>query len=117
MLNKVLLIGRLGKDPEVKDVNGKEMVRFSVATTENYKDRDGNWQEKTEWHNVAVWGRQADACSKYIHKGSLVHVEGRIRSWRSETGKTYFEINAQNVKFLDPKPKSEEKSDYSDDLF
>lgn len=80
-MNKVLLFGRLGVDPEYKQVgaNKTSLCRLSLATSENKKDRDGNWQQQTEWHTVVVWGKQAERC-KDLRKGQKVLVEGQIKS-------------------------------------
>ncbi len=79
-LNKVMLIGNLGKDPELKMTpGGQPVARFSVATTETWKDKDGSKQSKTEWHNVVVWGKQAEIAEKFLRKGKQVLIEGRIQ--------------------------------------
>lgn len=86
-VNKVILVGRLGKDPELKVLNGdKKVASFSLATTEIYKDGSGERREVTEWHNISAWNGLADVCSKYLSKGSLVYVEGKLRtrSWEKE---------------------------------
>ena len=81
MLNKVQLIGNLGKDPELRYTpNGDAVVSFSVATTEKYKDREGNKKEVTEWHNVIAWRQLAEICGKYLHKGKQVYIEGKIKT-------------------------------------
>ncbi|MGB7511533.1 MAG: single-stranded DNA-binding protein [Pelodictyon phaeoclathratiforme] len=83
-LNKVMLIGHLGNDPEMKvTTSGQSRVIFTLATTESYKDNDGNWQEKPEWHRIVVWGKLAEICSQYLKKGRQVYIEGRLqtRSW------------------------------------
>ena len=83
-INKVILIGRLGKDPEVKYLeNGTPLAKFSVATSESYKDRSGNQVENTEWHNLIFWRKQAEIAEKYLRKGSLIYLEGKLqtRSW------------------------------------
>jgi single-strand DNA-binding protein len=83
-LNKVMLIGHLGNDPELKvSTSGQSRVNFTLATTESFKDSDGNWQEKPEWHRIIVWGKLAEICSQYLKKGRQVYVEGRLqtRSW------------------------------------
>lgn len=89
-LNKVTLIGRLGKDPEVRSFqNGGKVVNFSLATSERYKDRDGNQKEKTEWHNIAVTNEKlADIAERYLRKGSLVYLEGQLqtRKWQDQSG-------------------------------
>jgi single-strand DNA-binding protein len=80
-LNKVILIGHLGRDPEVKYTqDGKAVANFSIATSESWKDRDGNKQDKTEWHNVVIWGKLADICKQYLAKGRQVYVEGKIQT-------------------------------------
>jgi single-strand DNA-binding protein len=89
-LNKVTLIGRLGKDPEVRNFqNGGKVVNFSLATFERWKDRDGNQKEKTEWHNIAVTNEKlADIAERYLRKGSLVCLEGKLqtRKWQDQSG-------------------------------
>jgi single-strand DNA-binding protein len=83
-VNKVILIGNLGKDPEVKYTpQGTPVAKLTIATNESYKDKDGQWQEKTEWHNVVLWTRLAEIAGEYLKKGSKVYVEGRLqtRSW------------------------------------
>ena len=80
-LNKAMLIGNLGKDPEVKTLdNGAKIATFPLATTETYKDRDGNKQSRTEWHNIVVWAGLAEICGKYLTKGKQVYIEGRIQN-------------------------------------
>ncbi|MEO5673134.1 MAG: single-stranded DNA-binding protein [Chitinophagales bacterium] len=80
-INKVILIGNLGKDPEIQRLESGAMVaRFSVATTEVYKDKSGNRAEQTEWHNISVWNKQAEIAEKYLKKGSGVYIEGKIRT-------------------------------------
>jgi single-strand DNA-binding protein len=86
MINKVTLIGNLGGDPEVRHLESGAMVaRFSLATNESYKDKDGNWQTLTEWHNVVVWRELAERAEKQLKKGASVYVEGKI-SYRKYTG-------------------------------
>ena len=78
-LNKVLLIGHLGKDPELKYTpNGTAVCNFSLATTESYKADDGNWVDKTEWHNITAWRKLAETCANYLKKGSKIYAEGKI---------------------------------------
>jgi len=80
-VNKVILVGRLGKDPELRYTpSGTAVVTFSMATTENYKDRDGQKQEKTEWHNIVAWRQLAEICGKFLHKGKQVYIEGKIQT-------------------------------------
>ncbi len=83
-LNKVMLIGHLGNDPERRETaSGQTVVNFTVATSESFKDSSGNIQERTEWHRIVAWGRLADICSQYLKKGRQVYIEGRLqtRSW------------------------------------
>lgn len=105
MVNKVILIGNLGRDPEVRFTpNGQAVARFSVATTEKWRDQQGQLQERTEWHNVVVWGKQAESCGQYLAKGRQVYVEGRLqtRSYEDKDGvkRQVTEVVAQNVRFL-----------------
>lgn len=96
MINKVTLIGNLGQDPECRTLDNGAMVgRFSLATNENYKDKDGNWQKQTEWHNVVVWRELAERCEK-LRKGALVFVEGKI-SYRKYTDKDGVERNVTDI--------------------
>jgi len=104
-VNKVIIIGRMGADPEVKTVSGGNTVaRLSVATSENWKDREGQKQERTEWHKIVVWGKLAELCGKYLSKGRQVYVEGRLqtRSWEDQQGQKKYttEIVANTVQFL-----------------
>jgi single-strand DNA-binding protein len=104
-VNKVIIIGRLGADPEVKTVSGGNTVaRLSVATSENWTDREGKKQERTEWHRVVVWGKLAELCGKYLSKGRQAYIEGRLqtRSWEDQQGQKKYttEIVANTVQFL-----------------
>ena len=83
-VNKVFLIGRTGKDPEVKEVNGTTVAKFSLATSENWKDKDGNKKEATEWHNIVIWGKLCEVVRKYVKKGDLLYVEGKIKAEKWE---------------------------------
>lgn len=88
-VNKVILVGRLGKDPEVRYLdNNRAVANFSIATSENYKDREGNKQELTEWHDIEVWGELAKVVERYLKKGNMVYVEGKIRTnrWKDNEG-------------------------------
>jgi len=104
-VNKVILVGNLGKDPEVRFTpSGRAVAKFSIATTESWMDQESGRQERTEWHNIVVWGKQAESCGQYLAKGRQVFIEGAIRS-RSyddkEGNKRYItEIIAQRVQFL-----------------
>jgi len=104
-VNKVILVGRLGRDPETRFTSGGQAVaNFSVATDESYKDRNGERQKRTEWHKIVVWGKQAEIAQQYLKKGSLVFIEGRIQSreWQDKEGqkRTSFEIVANNFRML-----------------
>jgi single-strand DNA-binding protein len=104
-LNKVLLIGNLGRDPELKMTTGGQPVcRFSVATTETWRDKAGEKQSKTEWHNVVVWGKQAEIAEKYLRKGKQILIEGRIqyREYTDQAGvkKTACDIRCDNFQML-----------------
>jgi single-strand DNA-binding protein len=105
-LNKVMLIGRLGRDPEVRYTkSGSAVANIRMATTDFWKDRDGNRQERTEWHTVVAWGRLADLAQNYLKKGRLIYVEGRLqtRDWTdNQNVKRYAtEIVANNIQFLE----------------
>jgi single-strand DNA-binding protein len=104
-VNKVILVGRLGRDPETRYTGGGQAVaNFSVATDETYKDKAGERQKRTEWHKIVVWGKQAEIAQQYLKKGSLIFVEGRIQSreWQDKEGqkRTSFEIVATNFRML-----------------
>jgi single-strand DNA-binding protein len=88
-LNKVMLIGRLGRDPEMKYTQGgQSVVKFSMATDESWTDKSGEKKTRTEWHNIVVWGKLGEICNQYLKKGRLVYVEGRIqtRQWEDQSG-------------------------------
>lgn len=104
-VNKVLLIGRLGGDPEVRyTTNGGAVANFNLATNENWTDKNGQKQERTEWHRVVVWGKMAELCGQYLSKGRQAYVEGRLqtREWNDKDGNKRYttEIVAQNIQFL-----------------
>ncbi len=105
-LNKAMLIGRLGQDPEVRYTQSNTAVaNFSLATNERYKDRNGENQERTEWHRIVAWGRTAEVCQEYLNKGSLVYIEGPIqtREWEDKDGQKKYttEIKALTMQMLD----------------
>lgn len=107
-MNKAILIGRLGQDPKVANTQtGTAIVNFSLATDESYTGQDGNKIEKTEWHRVVAFGKQAEFCANYLSKGRLVLVEGNIqtRKWQDQDGRERYttEIRARSVQALDPK--------------
>jgi single-strand DNA-binding protein len=104
-VNKAILIGNLGKDPELRYTPGGQAVAsFPLATSEKWRDREGNLQDRTEWHNIVVWGRQAETAKEYLSKGRSVYVEGRIqtRSWEDKDGNKRYttEIIVQRMQFL-----------------
>jgi single-strand DNA-binding protein len=91
MVNKVILVGNLGRDPESRSLpSGQPVVNFSLATSRRYKDRDGNRKDETEWHNIVVFGKQAEIAAQYLTKGKQIYLEGRIqtRSWEDKEDKT-----------------------------
>lgn len=105
-LNKAMIIGRLGQDPDVRYTQSNTaFATMSVATTEKYKDRNGELQENTEWHRVVTWGRLAEICQEYLKKGSLVYFEGPIqtREWEDKDGQKRYttEIKALSMQMLD----------------
>jgi single-strand DNA-binding protein len=104
-VNKVLLIGNLGKDPELRYTpGGQPVASFPIATTERWADKSGQRQERTEWHNIVVWGKLAELCNQYLKKGRSAYVEGRIttRSWDDRDGNKKYktEIVATQIQFL-----------------
>lgn len=104
-VNKVIIVGRLGTDPEIKNISPTQTVaRLSVATSENWTDKEGQKQERTEWHRIVVWGKLAELCGRYLVKGRQVYVEGRLqtRSWEDQQGQKRYstEVVASTVQFL-----------------
>jgi len=104
-VNKVILVGRLGQNPEVRYTpSGAAVANFSVATNETWVDKSGQKQERTEWHKVVVWGKLAELCGQYLTKGRQAYVEGRLqtRQWQDKDGQTKYttEVQAQTVQFL-----------------
>lgn len=111
MINKVILIGNLGADPEMRQTQaGKPVCSFRVATSERWKGQDGQMKESSEWHKIVAWDRLAETCSEYLHKGSKVYIEGKLqtRKWQNKDGADQYttEIIANNVKFLTPRDES-----------
>ncbi|OQW52848.1 MAG: single-stranded DNA-binding protein [Proteobacteria bacterium SG_bin7] len=104
-VNKVIIVGRLGANPEVRKVSsGQSVGHFNVATSENWVDQQGQKQERTEWHRIVVWGKLADICGQHLSKGRQVYVEGRLttRQWEDKQGQKRYttEIVANTVQFL-----------------
>ena len=100
-MQKTIMIGNLGQDPELRDVDGKPVCNFSLATTERWKDQQGKKQEKTEWHKIVAWGDLANTCATYLKKGSRVYIEGknRTRKWTDQNNVERYitEIHAKEI--------------------
>lgn len=108
-LNKVMLIGNLGRDPELRSTQtGQNVATFSMATNRKWKDKNGEWQDETQWHNIVAWGQRAETLATYVKKGSRVYVEGRLthRNWEDKDGQKRYitEVVLDNFVFLDPAP-------------
>lgn len=115
-LNKIMLIGNLGKDPELKATpSGEPVTRISIATKETWKDKNGEKQDRTEWHNVVIWGKRAEFVEKYARKGNLVFVEGRMqyREYTDKDGvkKNIAEVRCDDIKILERKQDGGEERD------
>lgn len=114
-LNKVMIIGRLGRDPEMRYTpNGSAVTSFSVAVSRRWNSSEGQQQEETEWFNVVTWNKLAEVCNQSLTKGRSVYVEGRLRSrsWDGQDGQKHYrtELIAQTVQFLDSKPRPQESA-------
>ena len=106
MINKAIIVGNLGADPEVRYTqSGSQVASFNVATTERWRDQSGEQKESTEWHRIVAWKRLAEICGEYLHKGSKVYIEGKIqtRKWQDQNGNDRYttEIVAREMKMLD----------------
>ena len=115
-VNKVILVGNLGKDPEVRHLdNGVAVANFSLATTENYKNKEGEKVSQTEWHNIVLWRGLAEVAEKYLKKGANIYIEGKIRTrkWEDKDGITRYstEILGDNMTMLGGKSSSENKTE------
>ena len=120
-LNKVMLIGNVGSDPEVRYLennpqnpqNNAKVATLRLATTERYRDRNGELRENTEWHNVVVWRNQADVVERFVHKGSQIYVEGKLRTrqWTDQTGAKRYttEVVADTVQLLGKRPEGDQQ--------
>jgi single-strand DNA-binding protein len=110
-LNRVQLIGRLGRDPESKFTpTGKKVCHFSIAVSNRWKDKTGELKENTEWVNIEAWGRLGEVCQEYLKKGSLVFIEGRLKTDKYDSNgetKYFTKVVAQSLQFLDRKEKEE----------
>ncbi len=120
MVNKVILIGNLGRDPEVRHLDGGGVVaRFPLATNENYQDKEGVWQKITDWHNIVIWGRNAERAEKYLRKGYTIFVEGKLRTrkWQDSEGKDRYttEVNVLSYKVVDKKEGNADNSGFDAD--
>ena len=107
-VNKAILVGNLGRDPELRTTpNGQSVVNFTLATSETWNDKSGERQERTEWHRIVVWGKTAEMCNQYRSKGRTVYIEGRIqtREWEDKDGAKRYttEVNASTVNFIGPR--------------
>ena len=107
-LNKVMLIGNLGKDPEVRyTTSGTAVASFSIDTTERFKNKNGEWEDKTEWHNITLWSRLAEIAGEYLSKGKTVYIEGRLqtRKWQDRDGRDRYttEIVGEKMQMLSAK--------------
>lgn len=115
-INKVILIGNLGKDPETRYMqDGKAVTNFTIATSEEWKDKNsGEKKEKTEWHSIVAWGKLGEICGEYLSKGKMVYIEGKLqtRYWEDDDGKKFqkTEINAMSVQFLSGPDSNPKKS-------
>ena len=112
-LNKTMLIGRVGQNPDVKTINeqGRKAAQFSLATTERYKDRNGEVKEQTEWHNIVAFDKTAELIEKFVTKGMLLYVEGKLRtrSWDDQSGNKRYvtEVLVNGIQFLEKKEQAE----------
>jgi single-strand DNA-binding protein len=119
MINKVILVGNLGRDPEVRHLeNGGMVAHFSVATNENRRDKNGQWQKHTEWHDVTAWSALAERVAQQLHKGSLVYIEGKIthRKWQDREGRERYstDIIANVIRNLDKREGAKSPFDNED---
>jgi len=117
-LNKAMIIGYLGDNPEIRQTKGgKKVANISLATSSKYKDKNGEWTTNTEWHNIVVWGNLVDICDKYLHKGSKIYCEGPLQTntWEDKNGNTRHTtyINMLNMIMLDDKQQSSVPSNNS----
>ena len=108
MINKVILIGNLGADPEIRhSQDGVPVATFTIATTEKWKGQDGQMQEQTEWHRIVAWRRLAEICGEFLSKGSRVYIEGKLqtRKWKDQSGGDRYttEVVAREMKMLSPR--------------
>lgn len=115
-LNKVMLIGNLGKDPEVRyTASGQAVASFSLATSEKFKSKSGDWEERTEWHNITLWGKLAEIAGEYLAKGKTVYIEGRLqtRKWQDKNGNDRYTTDIVGDKMQMLSGKGERRSEPS----
>lgn len=118
-LNKAMIIGNLGKDPEMRaTASGQSVATFSLATGEKFKNKSGEWEERTEWHNVVLWGRLAEIAGEYLAKGKTVYIEGRIqtRKWQDKDGRDRYTTEIVGDKMQMLSSRGESKADTSFDV-
>lgn len=118
MVNKVILVGNVGKEPEIRHLeSGSALARFSLATNESYKDKSGEWQQVTEWHNIIVWRQLAERAEKSVKKGSTLYLEGKLstRKWQDKDGNDKYttEVVANTFRVLDKREGGGADSNYS----
>lgn len=121
-LNKVMIIGNLGKDPEIRvTASGQSVATFSMATGEKFKNKSGEWEERTEWHNIVLWGNMADIAKQYLTKGKSVYIEGRLqtRKWEDKNGHDRYttEIIGNKIQMLGSKSDNNANFDDSSDEY
>jgi single-strand DNA-binding protein len=119
-LNKCMIIGNLGRDPEMRYTpSGQAVTQFTVATTRNFRDQQGEWQKETEWFRVVVWGQQAERAAENLRKGNKVYVEGRIqtRQWEDQTGQKRYttELVANQVSSLERRDRGDDEAPFPDE--
>lgn len=115
MINKAIIVGNLGADPEIRYTqSGSQVATFNVATTDRWRDKEGQQQESTEWHRIVAWRKLAEICGEYLHKGSKVYIEGKIqtRKWQDQNGNDRYttEIVAREMKMLDRRDSGSDSS-------
>jgi len=110
-INKVILVGNLGKDPESRQTqSGHTLTRFGLATSERWSDKSGERQERTTWHNIKAWGKLGELCGNYLRKGSKVYVEGRLETREDDQGRRFTDVVANDVVFLETRGSSSASS-------
>jgi single-strand DNA-binding protein len=119
MINKVILVGNVGRDPEIRSTHsGTRVANFRLATNERRRDSDGQWNDHTEWHTVVVWGRMVDVVEQYVHKGRQLYIEGalRTRSWETQEGqkRQTTEVHTREMKLLGSRQGGESGAPHED---